>query len=425
MPKLAVTTLGCKLNFAETATIAKQFEDKGYEVVPFGKKADISIINSCTVTAQAERKSVYAAKKASKKNPYGITIVTGCAAQINPNRFLKIPEIDFVIGTKDKFNIIEIIENTKNRKIQKSIFEANNFNHSFSISKRTRSFLKIQDGCDYKCSYCIIPKARGKSRSPLIEEILNDVDKIIAKGFKEIVLTGVNIGDFGKNNNENFFELLKELEKIKKIERYRISSIEPDLLSSKIIDLVADSQKIMPHFHLPLQSGSDKILKIMKRRYNKKLFAEKITELHKKLPDAFFGIDVIVGFPGEDEKHFKETYNLLKTLPVSYLHIFPYSDRKGTVSEKLKTKVPSEWIKLRELELKKLSNTKEKKFYEKYKNSTQKILFEAKSKSGKIFGYSENYLRVGVNYNQNLINQIKHVKLKKIQGNYFIGELLD
>ncbi len=339
---ISYTTLGCKLNFSESATIIRQFSDAGYKVVKYGQKADITIINTCTVTAQAERKSKFAVKKAKKISPNGKIIVIGCAAQLRPENFAKIDGVAIVAGAKDKFNVLKLIQKSDEQKIYScNIANVNNFDNAFSINERTRSFLKIQDGCDYLCTYCTIPKARGKSRNAPISDIVQEAEIIAKQGVKEIILTGVNIGDFGKSTNENFLQLIKELDKVEGIERYRISSIEPNLLTDEIIEFTAHSQKFMPHFHIPLQSGSDNILKLMKRRYNTKIFADRINKVYKKVPDVFFGIDVIIGFPGETNEDFKTTYNLLNSLPVSYLHIFPYSDRPRTPAFDIRPKVPS------------------------------------------------------------------------------------
>ncbi|MEA3451256.1 MAG: tRNA (N(6)-L-threonylcarbamoyladenosine(37)-C(2))-methylthiotransferase MtaB, partial [Bacteroidota bacterium] len=337
MPKIAYTTLGCKLNFSESTSIARKFVDEGFDIVKYGENADITIINTCTVTAQAERKSKLAVKKAKKISPEGKIVVVGCAAQLRPDKFAKIEGVNLVLGTKDKFNALELLKNEQKPKIYScDIDSVNNFDNAFSINERTRSFLKIQDGCDYVCTYCTIPKARGKSRNASIINIIKDAKTIAANGIKEIILTGVNIGDFGKSTKETFFDLLKELDKIEGVERYRISSIEPNLLTDEIIDFVAKSDKFMPHFHIPLQSGSNDVLSLMKRRYNAQKFVERIKKAKEANSDTFFGIDVIVGFPGETQENFEQTFALLESLPISYLHLFPYSDRPGTISNEIK-----------------------------------------------------------------------------------------
>lgn len=425
MPKISYTTLGCKLNFSESATIVRQFIEKGYELVSYGEQSDITIINTCTVTAQAERKSKFATKKAKKISPNGKIIVIGCAAQLRPENFKQIEGVDLVLGAKDKFNIIEILKAENEQKIYSCEIETvEKFDNAYSINERTRSFLKIQDGCDYVCTYCTIPKARGKSRNTSIENIISEAKIIANQGIKEIVLTGVNIGDFGHSSDETFFGLLKELDKVEGINRYRISSIEPNLLTDEIIEFVSKSEKFMPHFHIPLQSGSDNVLKLMKRRYNTSKFSNRILKANETIADTFFGIDIIVGFPGETEENFQETYNLLNSLPVSFLHLFPYSDRPGTPASEIKEKVPSEWKKIREEKLKKLSDIKHKEFYEKYIGTTRNVLFETNIKTGRIAGYTDNYIRVSVKSDEKLRNTIKKVKLQKIVGKEIWGELL-
>ncbi len=426
MSKIAYTTLGCKLNFSESATIVREFVEKGYEIVPYGQEADITIINTCTVTAQAERKSRFAVKKATKISPKGKIVVIGCAAQLRPENFAGIQGVDLVLGANDKFKVIDLLKNeNEQQKIYScDINSVRVFDKAFSINERTRSFLKIQDGCDYRCTYCTIPKARGKSRNAPIKDIVSEAKIIAESRVKEIILTGVNIGDFGKSTGENFLDLIKELDKVQGIERYRISSIEPNLLTDEILEFIADySDKFMPHFHIPLQSGSDNVLKLMKRRYNTQKFRDRILKAKELIPDTFFGIDVIVGFPGETEENFHETYELLESLPVSYLHLFPYSDRPGTFSANIKHKVPSEWKTIREQKLRLLSDKKHRQFYENYLGSTRKVLFEGKTKNGRIAGYTDNYIRVSVQSDKNLTNKIKSVKLVKIAGEEIIGEL--
>ena len=342
MPKISTITLGCKLNFSESSTIVRQFvEEYGYKLVKFGQEADITIINTCFVTAQAEKKSKFAVKKAAKVSPNGKIIIIGCAAQLNPKKFVKYQGVEIIVGTEQKFNVTNLIQKKEDKKI--FISEPNKikcFDAAYSISERTRSFLKVQDGCDYHCTYCAVPLARGNSRNGSISEIIKSANIIAEKGIKEIVLTGVNIGDFGKTTGESFIELIQKLEKVEGVERYRISSIEPNLLNDEVIDFVANSEKFMPHFHIPLQSGSDDVLRNMKRRYNSKLFAERILNIKNKIPDAFLGIDVIVGFPTETDENFLETYNLLKNLPVSFLHVFPYSVRPNTEAAFIKNTIP-------------------------------------------------------------------------------------
>lgn len=421
--KISVTTIGCKLNFSESATIIRQFVNSGkYELVDFGEEADVTIINSCSVTAQAERKSRYATKKAVKVSPNGIVAVIGCSAQLRPESFEKIDGVNYVLGTETKFELWNLLEKKDSNKIHSCEIEnIEKFDNAFSVSERTRSFLKIQDGCDYHCAYCTIPKARGKSRNGTIVDIIKKAEIIAKNGIKEIILTGVNIGDFGKTTGETFYQLLEKLVEVKGIERIRISSIEPNLLTDEILELVKFSDKIMPHFHIPLQNGSDAKLKMMKRRYNTKFFREKILKIHELIPDAFIGIDVIVGFPTETEENFNETYNLLESLPISFLHIFPYSDRPGTDASKIYPKVPSEWIKEREIKLKELSDQKHQNFYKKYIGQTRKVLFEATSHDKFITGFTDNYLLVKVDKNLVSKNSIKPIQLKKLGKEFFYG----
>ena len=420
MPKISFNTLGCKLNFTETATITRQFIEKGYKVANWGEDSDVVIINSCTVTAQAERKSKFAVKKALKDSPNAKVIVIGCASQISAKKFADISERVLVVGTEKKFDLLNIINN--NQQVYScDIAEINSFDFAYSLNERTRSFLKIQDGCDYPCTYCTIPAARGKSRNASIADIVEKANIIAQNGLKEIVITGVNIGDFGKTTNENFFNLLLDLEKVQGIERYRISSIEPNLLKTEIIDFVAKSKKFMPHFHIPLQSGSDSILKLMKRRYNTDLFRKKILEIYEKIPNVFLGIDVIVGFPGETKDLFEETFHLLNSLPIAYLHVFPYSDRPNTLASKMKNKVASEEIHSRVVALEQLSYKKHKDFIRKFENSTTNVLFESRGKNGKMYGFTENYIEISLPFDASLINKITEVKITNVFDNFAEG----
>ncbi len=427
MPKVSIHTLGCKLNFAESATILRQFVEKGFEPVKFGEEADVVIINTCAVTTQAENKSKFAVKKALKTSPGATVIVIGCAAQVNPGKFEKIQGVDIIIGAKDKGRTFEIYENHSQRVYKTTnVFELKDTFRAYSLHERTRSFLKIQDGCDYVCSYCTIPKARGKSRNIPIPELVEEAKTIAGNGVKEIILTGVNIGDFGKTTGETFFDLIRELEKVEGIERYRISSIEPELLSDEILDFVAGSKKFMPHFHIPLQSGSDKILRLMQRRYNTKLFAKLIEKISRKIPHAFVGIDVIVGFPTETGEDFDQTFQFLKSLPFAYLHVFPYSDRPGTRASKITPKVPAKEKEKRVKILTDLSKQRHLEFYKKFLNTKRKVLFEKVVKDNKIFGFTDNYIRVAVPYDPNLTNEIKNVELLQVFENEFvIGRISD
>lgn len=423
MKKAYITTLGCKLNFAESAFISRKLKELGYEISDNEQDNDVIIVNTCTVTAQAERKSKFAVKRALKLSPKARIIVIGCASQISAQKFLKLSDRVTVVGTEKKFEIEEILKSNKTH-YSCNVFEVKKFENSYSIDERTRAFLKIQDGCDYPCSYCTIPLARGQSRNAPIAEIVEKAKEIVQHNVKEIVLTGVNIGDFGKTTNEKFIDLLKEIEKIDGLERIRISSIEPNLISDEIIDLASYSTKIMPHFHVPLQSGSDKILRLMKRRYSTKIFTDKILKISQKIKDVFLGIDVIVGFPSETDEDFWQTYKLLESLPIAYIHIFPYSDRPNTIASQIQQKVPSEVIAQRVKKLQELSDIKHHNFYQKHINEVRKVLIESRTKNGKLIGYTDNYINVAIEGNETLINRIIDVKLLKIDGEFVMGQIL-
>ena len=415
--KIAFHTLGCKLNFSETSTIAREFSEKGYDRVKFGEDADIVVLNTCSVTQIAEKKCLQAIRKAKAKSPDAIIAVTGCFAQLDAETISKIEGVDIVLGTNDKFNLLSILENYAGRDNSAvhscEISEVTAFDKAYTTSDRTRTFVKVQDGCDYPCTYCTIPKARGKSRNPKIEEIINDVEKIVIGGAKEIILTGVNIGDFGRSTGENFFDLIKSLDNVSGLERIRISSIEPNLLKDEIIEFCSKSKKIMPHFHIPLQSGSDEILALMKRRYNTGLFAEKINKIREFQPEAFIGIDVIVGFPGETEEHFKQTFSFLEKSDISFIHVFSYSERKATPASEMQNKISPKLIKQRSDILHELSAKKHEIFCKRNFGKTSKVLFEEKEKSDFIFGFTENYIKVKTTFNKLYINQIKEVKISE------------
>lgn len=421
--KVAFYTLGCKLNFSETSTIARMFEDRGYSKVDFKTEADVYLINTCSVTELADKKCRQAIKKAIKISPNAIIAVVGCYSQLKPEEIAKIEGVDLVVGTKDKYKIVDYVEthqrNNKTEIRSCEIEKVENFNSSFSLGDRTRSFLKVQDGCDYHCAYCTIPLARGKSRNTDIETIVKQANIIAKEGFKEVVITGVNIGDFGKSTGETFFELLQELEKVEGIERYRISSIEPNLLTTEIIEFVAQSKKIMPHFHIPLQAGSNKILALMRRRYKRELFGEKIQKIKTLMPNAFIGIDVIVGFPQETDEDFESAYKFLDDLKPAFLHVFSYSERANTPTCNMPNKVDSKTIKQRSIILHNLCNGLHRDFYKKFENISTKVLFEAQQHGEKMFGYTANYLKVEVDYDEKFINQIVETELGEInkQGN--------
>ncbi len=415
--KVAFHTLGCKLNFSETSTIARLFENKGFEKVKFNEKADIYIINTCTVTAQADSKCRNAIAKAHRINPDAFIAVIGCYAQLKPEEIINIKGVDIVLGANEKFNLFSYIDDLSKRKTPEiyscEIDEVNNFFPAYSSNDRTRSFLKIQDGCDYECSYCTIPKARGRSRNDTIENTVRLAKDAIKSGAKEIILTGVNIGDFGRTTNETFFDLIKELDKLD-INRYRISSIEPNLITDEIITFCANSKAFLPHFHIPLQSGSDTILRLMQRRYNTKMYKSRIEKINELFENAAIGVDVIVGFPGETDELFEETYNFLNSLNISYLHVFSYSERPNTKSVTLKNKVNQNVIAKRSKMLHILSDKKKRHFYEKNIGKTYNVLFEAVNKDGTISGFTENYITVELNNSTDLHNKIRKVKLTAI-----------
>lgn len=413
----AFLTLGCKLNFSETSEIARSFESRGYRRVKFSQKADVYVINTCSVTALAEKKCRQAIRRAIRQNSHAVVVLVGCYAQLRPENLSKIKGVDYILGTDDKFRLWHHAGELE-KQAEPQIFvsqsdEIARFDRACSLGDRTRSFLKVQDGCNYGCSYCTIPAARGKSRSPQIESLVQQARLVAESGIKEIVLTGVNTGDFGRTTGETFPDLLKALAKVNGIERFRISSIEPNLLSHEVLDFVADSEKFLPHFHVPLQSGSNALLKAMRRRYTRELFAERMHWLRHKMPQAFIGIDVIVGFPGETQAHFNETFRFLESLDISFLHVFSYSDRPGTQSAQIVPKVPPAKIRARSADLHWLSQKKHIEFYEKNKGQTEKVLFEHK-KGRTIRGFTRNYLKVQRAFSPELENQIVEVKLNKI-----------
>ena len=421
----AFHTLGCKLNFAETSTIARQLTGAGYEKVSFDEPANVYIINTCSVTENADRECKFHVKRAMKANPDGLVVILGCYAQLKPEEISAIEGVDLVLGAKEKFNILSYLDD-----LQKSdhhgiihsceIDEADFFIGSYSIGDRTRAFLKVQDGCDYKCTYCTIPLARGISRSDTIESVVKNATEIAQKGIKEIVLTGVNIGDYGKGEFGNkkhehtFLDLISELDQVEGIERIRISSIEPNLLKDESIELVAKSQRFVPHFHIPLQSGSDELLKKMKRRYLTNVYTDRVAKIREVMPDSCIGVDVIVGFPGETEEKFLETYNFLNELPISYLHVFTYSERENTEAVEMDGVIPIPERKRRNKMLRILSEKKKMAFYQTQLGKTLPVLWEHENKNGLMFGFTENYVRVQKPLDDNSVNQIESLKLTKI-----------
>ncbi len=416
---VAFYTLGCKLNFSETSTIGRQLVEHGFIKKEFTEAADMYVINTCSVTDHADRKCKKVVKEALKYNSNAFIVVVGCYAQLKPQEIANIEGVDLVLGAAEKFNLINHLsvllnKNAETKILNENIKQINIFIPGFSVGDRTRSFMKVQDGCDYFCAFCTIPLARGSSRSHNVLETIENVKKVAHSNVKEVVLTGVNLGDFGINHNETFFDLVLELDKIEGIERYRISSIEPNLLTNEIIEFVARSNKFMPHFHIPLQSGSNTILKAMRRKYERELYAEKVAKIKQLMPHCSIGVDVIVGFPGEGEEEFLETYNFLNALDVSYFHVFPYSERSQTTAAKMKGKVHQYKRNERTEMLRILSEKKKAAFYLSQINTTAKVLFEEEEKGGKMYGFTENYIKIEADYDPLYINEITTVLLTGI-----------
>ena len=423
---VALSTLGCKLNFSETSSIANNLEKNNFKVVPFNQYADAYIINTCSVTENADNKFKVFVNKALKINPNAFVAAIGCYAQLKPEELLSVKGVDLVLGASEKFNIVNYLQNIDQdfSKFDHScnINDVDSFIETYSTNSRTRAFLKVQDGCDYKCSFCTIPLARGKSRSNSIENVVKNVKEIISNGIKEIVLTGINLGDFGKRQsdglvtNEDFLGLIKTLDKIDGIERFRVSSIEPNLLTDEVISFISKSNKFVPHFHIPLQSGSDQILKKMRRRYKTDLYESRVELIRKFMPNASIGVDVIVGFPGETDDMFLETYNFIEKLDVTYLHVFSYSERENTKAIELNGVVPKKTRNKRSKLLRLLSASKKTSFYKNNIGTDYNVLFESENKNGLIEGYTENYIRVRKDWNKNLVGQIKKVRIEKVDS---------
>lgn len=413
---VAFHTLGCKLNFSETSTLSRQLERDGFLKKEFDEKADVYVINTCSVTENADKECRHLVRRIQRRSPESLVVVTGCYAQLKPKEISEIPGVDLVLGAAEKFNIgIHLKELTKGDSAKISscdIENVNGFNSSYSLNDRTRTFLKVQDGCDYTCSFCTIPMARGKSRSDTIANVVRNAEQLGHNGVKEIVLTGVNLGDFGKGPDglkkyeESFYELIRHLDEVDGIERYRISSIEPNLLSKEIIEFVAQSKKFMPHFHIPLQSGSNEILGLMRRRYKRELYAERVKMIKSLLPHCAIGVDVIVGFPSESDRHFKESFDFLHSLDISYLHVFTYSERDGTKALEINPVVPVHVRHERNKILRNLSYMKMQLFTEQHKGELRKVLFEDYEKSGMMEGYTDNYIRITTPYRKEWANQI-------------------
>ena len=433
---VAFHTLGCKLNFAETSTIARQLKNAGFSKVEIEDGADVVVINTCSVTENADRECKSIVRKAQQSNPNAFIAIIGCYAQLKPDEIALIPGVDLVLGATEKFNLPFYLQNAEKKSVAEihscEIVDATQYISAYSFGDRTRAFLKVQDGCDYSCSYCTIPLARGKSRSASLDQVLKNVSEIVEKGAKEIVLTGVNIGDYGIiNTNDSkresdFFNLIKKLDKVEGIERFRISSIEPNLLTDEIITFTAQSQKFVPHFHIPLQSGSDKILGLMKRRYKRNLYVERVNQIKNVMPQACIGVDVIVGFPGETENDFLETYNFLNSLDISYLHVFTYSERENTDAASMSGSVPISERKRRNKMLRILSEKKRNCFYEKYIGNEFDVLFEEENKKNEIYGFTDNYIRVSVPFDSSLINSVSKVRLTSFDGSIAVkAELIN
>jgi threonylcarbamoyladenosine tRNA methylthiotransferase MtaB len=414
--RVAFYTLGCKLNFSETSTIARLFEDGGFAKVDFEDNPDIFVINTCSVTENADKKCKQLVKRAKKISPESMVIILGCYAQLKPEEISQIPGVDLVLGANEKFNVLAHLEKKSEVKVvHDNIKHTHDFIPSHSFGDRTRSFLKVQDGCDYFCTFCTIPLARGKSRNASLAQTIQEAQKIAQTEVKEVVLTGVNIGDFGQGSEENFFALTKALDKVEGIERFRISSIEPNLLSNEIIDFcLQEAKRFVPHFHIPLQSGSDQILEKMRRKYLSGLYAERVHQIKSINPDTCIGVDVIVGFPGETDEDFLATVNFLKDLDISYLHVFTYSERANTGAPKLGTKVPMETRRERSKILHLLSDRKKQAFYQTQVGKNKTVLFEQEENEGLLYGFTENYVKVKTPYDARLINQIVAVQLTEI-----------
>ena len=430
MKKVAFYTLGCKLNYSETSSISRMFESKGYEKVEFNQKPDIFIVNTCSVTENADKKCKKIVREANKINPDGYVAIIGCYAQLKPEEIANIEGVDAVLGAAEKFQLIDLLDGFVKEPRQKkakiynqNIEEAIDYHTSYSLNDRTRTFLKVQDGCDYPCAYCTIPLARGASRSDTIENIIRAAHEIAESGVKEIVLTGVNIGDFGLRNGkreESFLDLVKALDEVEGIERFRISSIEPNLLTNEIIEFVAQSKRFVPHFHIPLQSGSNKILGLMKRRYKRNLYVDRVAKIKELMPHCCIGVDVIVGHAGETDEDFLETYNFLNELNISYLHVFTYSERENTAALLIKPVVPQHKRAERSKMLHILSDKKRRYFYEQQIGKEFTVLFEEDIENGMMQGFTENYVRITAKYDPLLINETKLVLLSSINENMLV-----
>lgn len=428
MKRVAFQTLGCKLNYSETLTIQRDFERDGYEIAEFEDQADIYVINTCSVTQSANSTCRKTVRRALRRNPEAFVAVIGCYAQLEPSEIAEIDGVDVVLGAKNKFNLLELFDDFQKRTepivYNSDVNKAVEFHNAFSADDRTRAFLKVQDGCSYNCSFCTIPLARGESRSPKIASVIQNAKLLVEDGFKEIVVTGVNAGDFGRGTDENFFMLIQELDRVDGLERIRFSSVEPNLMHEEIIHFTAESNKIQPHFHMPLQSGSDKMLGLMRRRYQSGLYRKRVELIKKLMPDAAIGVDVITGHPGETDKLFQESFDFIDALPVSYLHVFTYSERPDTHALNIEPMVQDSVRKERTHKLRRLSKKKRFNFDTSYTGQIRPVLFEEPGENGIMYGWTDNYVRVGIPANERYENKILPVRLgERAKGDYLIGSL--
>jgi threonylcarbamoyladenosine tRNA methylthiotransferase MtaB len=428
MKSAAFETLGCKLNFSETSSMRRDFEDEGFELKEFDDTADVYIINTCSVTLDANSACRKTVRQALRRNPDAFVAVVGCYAQLEPEEIAQIEGVDVVLGAKDKFKLLDLFDDfVKQEKTiihNTDVNEAVDFHNAFSSDDRTRAFLKVQDGCNYKCSFCTIPLARGGSRSPKIATVVRNAEQLVSEGFKEIIVTGVNSGDFGYGTDENFYQLLQALDEVEGLERLRVSSIEPNLLTEEIIRFAATSKTLQPHFHIPLQSGSDSMLKTMKRRYKSELYRSRVKLIRELIPDACIGVDVITGHPGETEELFQESFDFIDSLDVSYLHVFTYSERPNTHALTLKPVIPKQERKKRTHKLRRLSDKKRFDFDSRFENEVRPTLFEESNKDGFMLGWTNNYVRVAIPFNERLVNTIQDIELKKLtKDGHYLGTL--
>ncbi|MEO9885677.1 MAG: tRNA (N(6)-L-threonylcarbamoyladenosine(37)-C(2))-methylthiotransferase MtaB [Balneola sp.] len=428
MKSAAFETLGCKLNFSETSSMRRDFEVEGFELKEFDEKADVYVINTCSVTLDANSACRKTVRQALRRNPNAFVAVVGCYAQLEPEEIAQIEGVDVVLGAKDKFHLLDLFDDfVKQEKTiihNTDVNEAVDFHNAFSSDDRTRAFLKVQDGCNYKCSFCTIPLARGASRSPKIATVVRNAEQLVSEGFKEIIVTGVNSGDFGYGTDENFYQLLQALDEVKGLERLRVSSIEPNLLTEEIIRFSAISKKLQPHFHIPLQSGSDEMLKIMKRRYKSDLYRSRVELIRELIPDACIGVDVITGHPGETEELFQKSFDFINSLDISYLHVFTYSERPNTHALSLKPVIPKQERKKRTHKLRRLSNKKRFEFDLRFENEVRPALFEESERDGLMYGWTNNYVRVAIPFNERLVNTIQDVELTtQTSDEHYLGTL--